>query len=269
MTELLWVAIVWVAIIPMRLTVIAPAEIVGRNATLIAAPQDGVIVRFFVEPNQMVAMGAPLFALEDASARRRTDVATEARAVAAAEYVQATQKFSNDSANRAELAELAALKARLDEKTAQAQYLKETLRRVQVNAPAAGIAVFSDENDWLGKPVHAGDCIILLADPAKVQIAIRVPVNEALHLAPGADVKLYLNVAPLRGMAGVLTQSSDEPTPTSEGVLAYSLKADLASGEPVQRIGLKGRAKLYSGWAPVIYHLLREPLAVVRLALGL
>ena len=266
MTKLLWVAIVWVAIIPMRLTVIAPAEIVGRNATLIAAPQDGVIVRFFVEPNQMVAMGAPLFALEDASARRRTDVATEARAVAAAEYVQATQKSSNDSANRAELA---ALKARLDEKTAQAQYLKETLGRMQVNAPAAGIAVFSDENDWLGKPVHAGDCIILLADPAKVQIAIRVPVNEALHLAPGADVKLYLNVAPLRGMAGVLTQSSDEPTSTSDGVLAYSLKADLASGEPVQRIGLKGRAKLYSGWAPVIYHLLREPLAVVRLALGL
>jgi len=223
MTKLLWVAIVWVAIIPMRLTVIAPAEIVGRNAMLIAAPQDGVIARFFVEPNQIVAKGAPLFAL----------------------------------------------KAQLGEQTAEVQYLKDPLGRMQVNAPEAGIAIFSDENDWLGKPVHAGECIILLADPAKVQIAIRVPADGALHLEPGADVKLYLDVAPLLVVAGVLTQSSDEPTSTSEGVLAYSLMADLVSGEPVQRIGLKGKAKLYSGWAPVIYHLLREPLAVVRLALGL
>lgn len=266
MNKLLWVAIVVVAIIPMRLTVLAPAEIVGKDAKLIAAPQDGVIARFFVEPNQMVAKGAPLFALEDASARSRNDVAIEARAVAAAEYLHATQKSSNNSASRAELA---ALKAKLDEKIAEAQYFKDMLARMQVNAPETGIAVFTDENDWLGKPVQAGERIILLADPAKVQIAIRVQIDDALHLEPGADVMLYLNVAPLRAVAGVLTQSSHEPTFTNEGVVVYSLKADLVSGEPVQRIGLKGRAKLYSGWAPVIYHLLREPVAFVRFALGI
>jgi len=265
MTKLIWVAIVWVAIIPMRLTVLAPAEIVGKNATPIAAPQEGVIARFFVEPNQLVAKGAPLFALDDASARNHNDVAIEARAVATAAYLHATQKSSHDSASRAELA---ALKAQLDEKIAEAQYFKDKLGRMQVNAPETGIVVFSDENDWLGKPVHNGECIILMADPAKVQIAIRVPVDAALHLEPGAEVKLYLNAAPLSAVGGVLTESSHEPTATSEGVLAYRLKADLVDGEPVQRIGLKGRAKLYSGWAPVIYHLLREPLAVVRLALG-
>ena len=264
--KLLWLALVLVALIPMRLTVLAPAEIIGKDARLIAAPQDGVVARFFVEPNQMVAAGAPLFALEDTGARNRTEVATKARAVAAAEYLRATQKSFNDGTSRADLS---ALNARLEEKSAEAQYVQGMLERVQVRAPEAGIAVFSDQNDWLGKPVQTGERIILLADPAKVQIAIRLPVDDALSLEPGAGVKLYLNVAPLGTVTGVLTQSSYEPTLTSEGVVAYALRADLADGEPVQRIGLKGTAKLYGGWAPLIYHVLRKPLAVARRTLGI
>lgn len=261
----LWLAALVVALIPMRLTVLAPAEIVGKNAKLIAAPQDGVVARFFVTPNQVVAAGAPLFALEDTGARNRNEVAAKSEAVAAAEYLRATQKSFNDGASKADLS---ALNARLEEKAAEAQYVKDMLERIQVRAPEAGIAVFSDQNDWLGKPVQTGERIILLADPAKVQIAIRLPVEDALSLEPGADVKLYLNVAPLGAVSGVLTQSSYEPTTGSDGVVAYSLKADLAPDEEVQRIGLKGTAKLYGGWAPLIYHVLRKPLAVARRTLG-
>lgn len=264
--KLLWLAALLVALTPMRLTVLAPAEIIGKNAKLIAAPQDGVLARFFVEPNQMVAAGAPLFALEDTDARNRNEVAAKARAVAAADYLRATQKSFNDGASKAELS---SLNARLEEKAAEAQYVTDMLERVQVRAPAAGIAVFSDQNDWLGKPVQTGERIILLADPARVQIAIKLPVDDALSLEPGAAVKLYLNVAPLGTVSGVLTQSSYEPTLTAEGVVAYNLKADLAGGEPVQRIGLKGTAKLYGGWAPLIYHVLRKPLAVARRTLGI
>ncbi|KAB8044652.1 HlyD family efflux transporter periplasmic adaptor subunit [Janthinobacterium aquaticum] len=261
----LWLAALGVALIPMRLTVLAPAEIIGKDAKLIAAPQDGVVARFFVAPNQTVAAGAPLFALEDMGARNRNEVAAKSEAVAAAEYLRATQKSFSDGASKADLS---ALNARLEEKAAEAQYVKDMLERIQVRAPEAGIAVFSDPNDWLGKPVQTGERIILLANPAKVQIAIRLPVDDALSLDPGAAVKLYLNVAPLSTVAGVLTQSSYEPALTSDGVVAYSLKADLAAGEAVQRIGLKGTAKLYGGWAPLIYHVLRKPLAVVRRTLG-
>lgn len=261
----LWLAALLVACIPMRLTVLAPAEIIGKDAKLVAAPQDGVVARFFVKPNQAVAAGEPLFALEDTGARNRNEVALKSQAVAAAEYLRATQKSFNDGASKADLS---SLNARLEEKSAEAQYVKDMLERIQVRAPEAGIAVFSDQNDWLGKPVQTGERIILLADPARVQIAIRLPVDDALSLEPGAPVKLYLNVAPLGTVSGVLTQSSYEPALTSDGVVAYYLKADLAAGEPVQRIGLKGTAKLYGGWAPLIYHVLRKPLAVVRRTLG-
>lgn len=261
-----WLAAALVALIPMRLTVLAPAHIVGKDAKLIAAPQDGVVARFFVAPNQAVAAGAPLFALDDTGARNRNAVALKSRDVAEAEYLRTTQKSFSDGDSKAELAPL---QARLEEKTAEAKYLQDLFERIQVDAPGAGIAIFSDPNDWLGRPVQTGERIVLLADPAKVQIAIDLPVEDALNMEPGTTVKLYLNVAPLGAVDGVLAQSSYAPALTAEGVVAYQLKADLAPGQAVPRIGLKGTAKIYGNWAPLIYHVLRKPLAVVRRTVGL
>jgi multidrug resistance efflux pump len=259
-------ALLVVAFIPMRLTVLAPAHIVGKDAKLIAAPQDGVVARFFVKPNQTVAAGAPLFALDDTAARNRNAVAGKSRDVAEAEYLRTTQRSFSDGDSKAELS---SLQARLEEKTAEAKYVQDLFERVQVNAPSAGIAIFSDANDWLGRPVQTGERIVLLADPKQVQIAIDLPVEDALNMESGATVKLYLNVAPLGALAGTLSQSSYEPALTAEGVVAYQLKADLAPGEQVPRIGLKGTAKIYGNWAPLAYHVLRKPLAVLRRTVGM
>lgn len=260
-----WLAAGLVALIPMRLTALAPAHIVGKDAKLIGAPQDGVVAHFFVTPNQAVAAGAPLFALDDTGARNRSAVAVKSRDVAEAEYLRTTQKSFSDGDSKAELS---SLRARLEEKSAEANYVKDLFERVQVNAPDAGIAIFSDPNDWLGRPVQTGERIVLLADPNKVQIAIDLPVDDALNMEPGAPVKLYLNVTPLGALDGKLAQASYEPALTAEGVVAYQLKAELAPGEPVPRIGLKGTAKIYGNWAPLIYHVLRKPLAVLRRTLG-
>jgi hypothetical protein len=224
------------------------------------------VARFFVAPNQAVAAGAPLFALDDTGARNRNAVAVKSRDVAEAEYLRTTQKSFSDGDSKAELS---SLQARLEEKTAEAKYVQDLFERIQVNAPDAGIAIFSDPNDWLGRPVQTGERIVLLADPTRVQIAIDLPVEDALNMEIGATVKLYLNVAPLGAVDGRLAQSSYEPALTAEGVVAYQLKADLAAGEAVPRIGLKGTAKIYGNWAPLVYHVLRKPLAVLRRTVGI
>jgi len=261
----LWLAAAAIVLFPMRLTALAPAEIVGKDAKLIAAPADGVVAKFYVAPNQAVKAGAPLFALDDTTVRNRYEVADKSRAVAQADYLRATQKSFNDEASKAELA---SLKAKFEEKVAEAQYTKDLFERIQVEAPEAGIAVFSDPNDWLGKPVQTGERIVQLADPKRVQIDIHLPVDDALNLEAGAQVKLYLNVSPLGAVDGTLTQASYEPALAPEGFVAYRLKADLDPDETPPRIGLKGTAKLYGHWAPLIYHVLRKPLAVFRRTLG-
>lgn len=258
--RLAWAALA-AALLPLRLSVLAPAEIVGKDAKLVAAPADGVVARFYVEPNQAVAAGAPLVSLDDTVFRNRYEVARKAQAVAQAEHLRATQKAFADDASKAELA---GLQARLEEKMAETQYSKEMAGRIVVSAPEAGVAVFSDASDWLGKPVQTGERILTLADPARVQVAISLPVDDAINLEPGAEVKLSLNVAPLSSLAATLTQTSYEPASVPEGFVAYRLRADLAAGEALPRLGLKGTARLYGAWAPLIYHVLRKPLAAAR-----
>lgn len=262
----LWLIALALALLPMRLTALAPAEIVGKGAKQIAAPVDGVVAKFLVAPNQKVVAGTPLFTLDDTTVRNRYEVAGKASGVAQADYLRATQKSFSDGASKAELG---TLKAKLEEKMAEAQYTRDLLDRIRVDAPAAGVVVFSDPNDWLGKPVQTGERIVQLADPQRVEIAISLSVDDALNLDPGAPVKLYLNVAPLGALDGLLTQASYEPTLLAEGFVAYRLKADLAPGEGTPRIGLKGTAKIYGDWAPLIYHALRKPLSVVRRTLGI
>lgn len=257
--------VVLVSIFPLRLTALAPAEIIGKDAKQIGAPMDGVVARFYVEPNQHVKAGDLIFSLDDTAVRNRNDVAEKSRAVAQAEYLREAQKSFSDGASKAELS---SFKARLEEKAAEAQYTSDLYQRIHIAAPSDGIVVFSDPNDWVGRPVQTGERIVQLADPQHVQIAINLPVEDALNLEQGAQVKLYLNISPLDTVGGELTQSSYEAVPVAEGFVAYRLKADLATGEQPPRIGLKGTAKIYGSWAPFLYHILRKPLSATRRYLG-
>jgi multidrug resistance efflux pump len=259
------VAIVLIALFPMRLTALAPAEIIGKDAKQIGAPMDGVVAKFFVNPNQLVKAGDLIFSLDDTAVRNRNEVADKSRAVAQADYLRETQKSFSDAASKSELS---SFKAKFEEKVAEAQYTNDLFERIRITAPEDGIVVFSDPNDWVGKPVQTGERIVQIANPQHVQIAINLPVDDALNLELGAKVKLYLNVSPLDTVEGELTQASYEPAPVAEGFVAYRLKADIATDESPPRIGLKGTAKIYGSWAPFIYHVLRKPLSATRRYLG-
>jgi hypothetical protein len=259
------IAIAVIALFPMRLTALAPAEIIGKDAKQIGAPMDGVVAKFFVNPNQPVKAGDLIFSLDDTSVRNRNEVAGKSQAVAQADFMRETQKSFSDGNSKGELS---SFKAKFEEKVAEAQYTRDLFERIRVTAPDDGIVVFSDPNDWVGKPVQTGERIVQLANPQHVQIAINLPVDDALNLEPGAKVKLYLNVSPLDTVTGTLTQASYEPAPVAEGFVAYRLKADIAADEMPPRIGLKGTAKIYGSWAPFIYHVLRKPLSATRRYLG-
>ncbi len=262
----LWLVVLGTIVFPMRLTVLAPAEIIGKDAKLIGAPMDGVVEKFFVKPNEIVKAGSPIFALEDTVVRNRNEVALKSLAVARADYLRETQKsFGNDNSK----AELPAFNAKFEEKAAEAKYSSDLMKRLVVTAPEGGIVVYSDPNDWMGKPVQTGERIVQIADPRHVEISISLPVNDAMNLEPGAKVKLYLNASPFDTVEGVLTQSSYEPFLVPEGFVAYRLKADTLPGELPPRIGLKGTAKIYGAWRPLIYHVLRKPLSVLRRTFGI
>lgn len=252
--------------LPVRLSVLAPMEIIPDDPVVVAAPMDGAVKNFMVTPNQSVTAGQVLFTLDDIRIRNEYEIAVKTLAVTRADSLRARQKSFADEDSRAELL---LLDARVTQQQAMVDYLAEQLARSRVSATVDGIAVFSDVNDWLGKPVVVGEKVLSLADPGHVAAEIQLPVADAINLSPGADVRLFLNIAPDRPVAATLYQAAYEARVTADNILAFRLKARPAEGRPPPRIGLRGTAKIYGDNVCLGYYLLRRPLAAVRQFFGI
>lgn len=258
-------AVLALCLLPVRLSVLAPAEVVPLDPFPVRAPLDGVVDNFHVRPSQQVKAGDPLFDLDTTVLRSRLGVARKAYDVASEEYRQAAQLALNDEKSKLDMT---LKKGSLDEKAVELDYSKELLERVQIKAPRDGVAVFADVNDWQGRALSVGERVLTLADPAKVELAVSLPVAEAFDLKPDASVTLYPNGSLFTSYDGTLSSAAYRAEPTPEGVLAYRLKVRFNSGGALPRLGLMGTAKVRGGWAPLIYYVLRRPLAATRQWLG-
>jgi len=265
-----WIAAAVVAglmAIPTRQAALAPAEIIALDGIAIAAPLEGVIKKFNVEPNQRVTAGTVLFSLDDTTLRNRREVTARALEVAGAELLSAQQRAFNDPKARNEVA---VLRGRIAERRAELEAVQEQLARIDITAPRDGIAVFSDVNDWQGKPVVTGERVMQLADPQDMGVLLFLPVADAIALEEGAPIRLFLHVAPLSPIDATLTQTSYQAVLSPESVASYRLRGTIDNaGVGVSRIGLKGTAKVYGESVPLIYYLLRRPIASMRQWSGL
>lgn len=251
-------------LLPVRQSVLAPAEVVPRNGQIVAAPLDGVIAEFLVKPNQPVRAGEPLVRFDATVLKAQADVAERTLGVAEAELKANTQRAFSDADSSARLDLLA---ARVEQKRAERDYARDLLARSEVKAGRDGIAVFADAQRMLGKPIRTGERLMEIADPAQADLRIELPVADAIGLETGAEVALFLDSDPLHRHAAKLDRAAYEAQSTPAGQLAYRLDASFDSAPP--RIGLRGTAKLFGDRAPLALYLLRRPLAALRQAVGL
>ncbi|MCG6575149.1 HlyD family efflux transporter periplasmic adaptor subunit [Pseudomonas sp. AF32] len=251
-------------LIPVRQSVLAPAEVVPLGGQVVAAPLDGVIAEFLVKPNQTVRNGELLLRFESTSLKAQADVAERALGVAEAELKANSQRSFADAESSSKIDLLA---ARVEQKRAERNYAIELLKRSEVRAERDGIAVFPDAERWLGKPVQTGERLMEIADPNQAELRIELAVGDAIALTPGAQVALFLDSDPLQRHLAWLERSAYEAQPTAAGQLAYRLDARFDATAP--RIGLRGTAKIFGDRAPLALYLLRRPLAGLRQSVGL
>ena len=254
-------ALVVLFLFPIRHTALAPAEVIALDAATVASPLDGVVKTIHVRPNQAVKAGQLLFSLDDTTLRNRLQVAEKSIGVADAELLATTQKAFDSPQSKGDLALLG---GRAFEKRAELAAVQAQLERIDVVAAHAGVAVFGDPDDWLGRPVSTGERIMLLANPDKPGVLIHLPVADAMALEIGAPVKLFLTILPLSPMDAKVTETSYQAVLSPEGVASYRLRATFDDADSRARIGLRGTAKVYGGWVCLGYYLLRRPLATVR-----
>ncbi len=253
-------------VFPVRLSVLAPAEVVPDDPWVVRAPIDGVVETMHVRPNQNVKEGQALLSLDPTRLRNRLGVARRKLAVAEAEYRQVAQKaiFDQDSKAR-----LVVLEGKRKIQSAEVGYLEELLSRLEVRAKRAGIAIYGEPSEWIGRPVQTGERILTIADPAQVRLEVSVSIEDMITLEPGAEIHFYLAATPETPLPAVVERAAYEARPTPSGALAYRLVARLSETATLPRIGMKGTAKVYGKEVPLAYFLLRRPYSAVRRWLGI
>ncbi|MDO7903501.1 HlyD family efflux transporter periplasmic adaptor subunit [Pseudomonas sp. K13] len=257
-------ALLLVLLVPVRQSVLAPAEVAPRNGQVIAAPLDGVVAEVLVKPNQSVKAGEVLVRFDATTLKAQADVAQRTLGVAEAELKANTQRAFSDADSSARLDLLA---ARVEQKRAERDYARNLLARSEVRAERDGIAVFADAQRFVGKPMRTGERLMEIAAPAQAELRIELPVADAIGLERGAEVALFLDSDPLNRHNAVLERAAYQAQNTPAGQLAYRLDARFENAPP--RIGLRGTAKVFGDRAPLALYLLRRPLAALRQAVGL
>ena len=147
-------------------------------------------------------------------------------------------------------------------------YTARELARVRVTADRAGVAVFADPNDWTGKAVSVGEKVMLLADPANVELTAYLPVADNIDVKPGATLTLYPKSSPLSAYDARIETVAYRAEPTPDGVLAYRVKATFTDGGARPVLGVMGTARIHGRWVPLAYYVLRRPLTTARQWLG-
>lgn len=247
--------------IPVRLSVLAPAEIIALESLSIAAPQDGVIQSFAVEPNQMVKQGDLLFTLDNTAVSNRYQVAAKALAVSQADALVANQRAFNSPEGRAALASAI---GKVREKEAELASIESLISRIEVRADKDGLAIFADKNDWIGRPVQTGERVMQLANPADTGLLVWLPTKDALTLEKGAPIKMFLHTDPLHPFSAHLVQTSYQSTLSPDNVASYRLKGVFEPSDKLPRIGLGGTARISGEKSFLGYYLFRRPIAAVR-----
>ena len=263
----LWAAVLLaVSCLPVRLTVMAPAEIVPANPTVVRAPIDGVLETFFIDPNASVGVGQKLFSYDNASLASRLDVAKQALASAEAEYRQSATLSLSDPKSKPTLA---LLERKIEEKRIEQRYLAGQYHKSIVTAPVAGIAILDDPTEFIGKPVVTGEKVMSIANADDVEIQAWLSLGDRIDLEPGDDVKVYLNPSPFGTVAGHVRYIGYEPSQQPDGSFAYRLRAVVEDRARLPRLGLKGVAKISGRYVALAYWVFRRPLTVARQTIGL
>lgn len=260
-----WLLVLLLFMLPVHLTVLAPADLVPLSPTVVRAPIDGVIEQVHVIPNQTVSIDTPLFEFDRTSIGNRLLIAERSLDTVRAELRQRSQQALFDESSTAQVE---ILQGQLAEKQIELDYLRELDQRSLVTAQRPGIVLFDDPVEWIGRPVITGERVMVIADERQAEVEAWLSPANAIALETGSQVNLYLNADPISPLQATLRYVGHEAILRPDGQYAYRVRASLLQLDERSRIGLKGTARLQGERVPLIYWVMRRPVAGLRAWLG-
>jgi RND family efflux transporter MFP subunit len=233
--------------LPMRVT--GDAVIAPQHLVTIAAPVDGNVEAVYAHEGQRVAAGDVLGTLNDW--QWRTDLAA-----AEARYHVAELVMEGDLAHSASQA---------GADRAQAEYLRSVadnararLESASLRSPIAGIVITPNLQNAAGQHFDAGATFAQVLDINSAIVQIAIPEQNASLLSAGQSAAIKLDSYPQRTWRAPVSVVSPQAH-AGEGERTFTVEVPIQNTDAALRAGMTGRAKVFIGWRPAGYVLLRGP----------
>jgi len=253
--------------VPVRLSVVAPAEVVSKQPFLVTSGLNGAVRSIEVMPGDQVSLGTPLVKFDDTQFVSDLEIAQKSLLRAQAELRTTERGGFVDARVKSRLAEL---EASVELKRVELASAEKQLSKTQIVADREGVVVLNDPQEWVGRPVTIGEKIMSIADPDQVEVRIMLPVQDAIVLNHQEPMRLFLDSDPLSPVEIKFVYATYEPEKTPGDILANKVIAEISetSDTSPPRIGMRGTAKLYGEQVSLFYYLFRRPITAVRQWVG-
>ena len=247
------------ALLPVRLTVMAPAEVVGRLPTIVASPHDGIVSEVTVEAGEVVQAGNVLVRFEETEARNQLRRILGEVSVARAKLDRAERSAATDAASRSSIP---VARAELALQQVRAEAARKRFDSLVLSAPSSGVAIVEDARLWTGRNVRAGERILTLADPTDTELELSLAAGDERIAANSTVVRFFPDGAPFRVGTGTVRHIAHNVDETADGTIVRRAWATLSAEQPA--IGERGTAAILGPRVPLLYLVLRRPLSAVR-----
>jgi len=231
--------------LPMRVT--GNATVAPQHLVVVSAPEDANVESVLAHEGQRVAAGEVLGTLNDWAWRTELSAA-EAR------YQRAMLVMQDDLAHG---------NAQAGADRAQAEYLRAEVARArsrmdqaQLRSPIAGIVATADLQNAAGKHLAAGASFAEVLDLNSAVIQIAVPQGDAVLVRSGQSAAIKLDSYPRRTWRENVAVISPVAH-AGDGDRSVMVEVPVQNSDGVLRAGMSGRAKIFIGWRPAGYVLLR------------
>ncbi len=235
--------------IPMRLA--GDASVAPQNTAQIQPEIEGVVRSVAVHEGDAVKKGTILAELEDWEYR-------SALAAALAKYDSALATMNRALAAN-EGTEAGVQRVEADFWASEVERARERLDRTRLRSPIDGLVTTPHVESMVGRHLAKGDALIEVVDISRAMVDVAIDQEEVAFLKPGERADVKLESFPTKTLQGTVAIVSPKSESRADDRVFFA-RVRVPNPDGKIRTGMQGRAKVWAGWRPAGYVLLRRPL---------
>jgi hypothetical protein len=221
----------------------------------VAAPHEGILERTLVDNGDIVRQGQLLAQMEGRHLRIEL-------AGLDAELTGA-KKRRDTALAKGEIAQSQIARSEMERYAAKIELLEEQLKNLDVRSPIDGIVVSGDLEKVEGAPLELGQTLYEVAPLDEMVSEILIPESEIQYVKPGMAVEIKLNAYPFKTWSGEISRIHPRAEVIEEDSV-FVADVQMTNAGVELKPGMKGSAKIQSGWSPLAWNLFHQPWEAIR-----